>query len=103
MSTGLSNGLALPHARIAGVAAPLVVVGLSQFGIDFDSPDGRPVRVVVLLVTAPDDHETHLQLVADVARVFQGPHVTDQAAAALNATEFVATLNTQPPPREAVA
>jgi mannitol/fructose-specific phosphotransferase system IIA component (Ntr-type) len=50
--TGLSLGIAVPHARIDGLDRPTVAIGLSGEGVDFNSMDGLPARVVVLLLTS---------------------------------------------------
>ncbi|MFZ2041604.1 MAG: cation:proton antiporter, partial [Desulfobacterales bacterium] len=51
LSTGIGNGVAIPHARLDGLRESLVVVGISKTGIDFDSPDGRLAKVIFLILT----------------------------------------------------
>jgi len=68
LSTGLEHGLAIPHARTDAVTRLVCAVGLKREGIDFDAADGRPTRIVVL-VLAPDHAATpQLQLIAQVCR-----------------------------------
>src|SRR5580704_12106151 len=57
-SSGWENGVAVPYARVNGLPHPLVVVGKTQRGIDFDSRDGRPVRLIVLILTG-DNQSQH--------------------------------------------
>lgn len=69
LSTGLEFGVAIPHARTDAVARLVCAVGLKKEGIDFDAADGRPARIVVL-VLAPDNAATpQLQLIAQVCRM----------------------------------
>ena len=55
LSTGVGNSVAVPHARIDGLNRPLVVVGISETGIDFDSPDGDLARIIFLILTPAED------------------------------------------------
>ena len=55
MRTGIGHGVAGPHARLVNLKAPLVVAGLSQVGLDFDTPDAQPVRLAFLVLTPRDD------------------------------------------------
>jgi Kef-type K+ transport system membrane component KefB/mannitol/fructose-specific phosphotransferase system IIA component (Ntr-type) len=78
LSTGLEFGLAIPHARTDAVTRLVCAVGLKKEGLDFDSADGKPVRIVAL-VLAPDNAATpQLQLIAQLCRL-----LNEQGRAAL--------------------
>ncbi len=65
MSTGIGNGLAVPHARLADLAAAAVAVGISPEGIaDYESLDGQPVRIIVLIIAPEGEHQTYIRLLA---------------------------------------
>jgi len=82
LSTGLEYGLAIPHARTDAVTRLVCAVGLKKEGLDFDAIDGKPVRIVIL-VLAPDSAATpQLQLIAQVCRL-----LNEQGRAALLACE----------------
>jgi mannitol/fructose-specific phosphotransferase system IIA component (Ntr-type) len=98
VSTGLPNGLAVPHARLKGIDKPVVFVGLSNAGIDFDAPDGTNAEIVCLLLSPEDDPETQLEMLQAVAEAFQSPNTHREALAANNITEFRAALMTADPP-----
>ena len=69
LSTGLEYGLAIPHVRTDAVTRLVCAVGLKKEGLDFDAADGKPARIVVL-VLAPDNAATpQLQLIAQVCRM----------------------------------
>jgi mannitol/fructose-specific phosphotransferase system IIA component (Ntr-type) len=68
--TGIGKeGVAFPHCRMQGLANVLVAVGLSREGIDFGTPDGKPIRVVFLLLSPWDAPAQHLQVLARLARL----------------------------------
>lgn len=98
MGTSVERGVALPSGRIPGLKDPVVAVGISEAGIDFDSPDGEPTRVVVLVLTAAEDDGGQLQLVADISRTFENPRFVDKVVAARSRTEFLALVRTDSGP-----
>lgn len=89
MATGLGSGLAVPHARLDGLAGPAVGLGISRAGIDFDAPDGRAANLVFLLLTPRNDDGAQLEILADIARTFRSRNVREQALKATSFTEFV--------------
>jgi Kef-type K+ transport system membrane component KefB/mannitol/fructose-specific phosphotransferase system IIA component (Ntr-type) len=93
MSTALPGGLAIPHARIAGLDRPIVAVGTSPLGVAFDAGDGAPTQLVLLVLTPPEAYEAQLDIVSDIARTFLKPETIDRAVAAANHTQFLALLN----------
>ncbi|MGH2901249.1 MAG: PTS sugar transporter subunit IIA, partial [Solirubrobacteraceae bacterium] len=71
MSTGVGQGLAIPHARMPGLGAPIVALGVSNAGVDFGAPDGDLARLIVLVVTPEHDDLIQIELMAEIARTFQ--------------------------------
>ncbi len=82
--SGWDRELAVPYARINGLIKPLVVVARSKNGIDFDARDGKPARLIVLILT-PDNQSQH-DLLGDASELFSR---TDAIEQALNANSFV--------------
>jgi mannitol/fructose-specific phosphotransferase system IIA component (Ntr-type) len=70
-STGFGKGVAVPHAKHAKVREMTAAVGLSKAGIDFQSLDGRPVNVVVLLISPADRSREHLDAMQTIFKVLQ--------------------------------
>jgi Kef-type K+ transport system membrane component KefB/mannitol/fructose-specific phosphotransferase system IIA component (Ntr-type) len=66
--TGLGDDVAIPHAPVEGLQRPVVALGLSARGIDFDAPDGRPCRIVFLLLLPPRAYEKEVRVLAALAR-----------------------------------
>jgi len=93
MGSGIGGGVAVPHARLPGIAQPLIAIGRSAGGIDFRAPDGSPAKLVVLLVTPAEDPTVQLRLLSSVAEVCQSPHTVGKLTDARSWTEFLAALN----------
>ena len=85
--TGLGDEVAIPHAAVEGLTRPVVALGLAPDGIDFDAPDGRPARIVFLLLIPPKAYEREVRVLAALARsVFD-----DEARKALLQTSTLET------------
>ena len=84
MSTGMERGIAIPHAAVDEVAKVTACMGIVQGerGLDFQSIDGQPARLVVLLVIPRAHKLLHIRTLADVARVLGNDQVRDQLIAA---------------------
>ena len=92
MSTGLTEGLAIPHAKTAGVKELVMAVGLKPEGIDFESLDGQPARIVFLAVAGQEDTGPHLECLAEIAQIFSRPEARQRLIAARSADEVLAAL-----------
>jgi mannitol/fructose-specific phosphotransferase system IIA component (Ntr-type) len=95
MPTALPNGLAIPHARLAGLEKPLVVVGISPEGIDFDAGDGQAAGLILMVLTPLEAVEAQLEILADIASTFQEAEVIHRALRCEGYTQFMALLNIQ--------
>jgi len=78
-STALGEGLAIPHARIDGIARPLTLFMRTKLAIAFNAPDGKPVsRLLAILAPTDGAKDDHLQLLAMVARLLSDRGFRDQ-------------------------
>jgi len=68
-TTGIGNGLAIPHGKCAGVDHLVVAIGKPATPIDFESIDKRPVNLIVLLASPPDQTGPHIQALARISRL----------------------------------
>lgn len=93
-STGLPHAIAVPHARMPGLDKPVVVIGQSNAGIDFDAADGQLAEIICLLLTPEADGEAQLELLAAVAEAFNTDDARRHCLDAANFTEFKAALVT---------
>jgi len=69
MSTGMEEGIAIPHARTDAVDRLVCAVGVTGNGVDFEAVDGKPTRIVVLVLTPESGADPYLQFVARVVGV----------------------------------
>jgi nitrogen PTS system EIIA component len=67
-STGIGGGVAIPHATFPGVDGVISAIAEFPGGVEFDSIDGRPVKLVCLVVSPTDRPGEHLRIVEAVAR-----------------------------------
>jgi fructose-specific phosphotransferase system IIA component len=68
-STGLEQGIAVPHAKTKAVPSLTVAIGIAPQGIDFQSVDGKPSNLFFLLLAPPDQSGPHIQALAEIARL----------------------------------
>ncbi len=67
-STGIGNGVAVPHTKHPGATRLLGMVGVCDRGVDFDSLDGEKVHLFFLLVSPPDRPGDHLRALENISR-----------------------------------
>jgi Kef-type K+ transport system membrane component KefB len=92
MATGIGNGIALPHARVPGLKEPIVAVGISEKGIDFDAPDGKPANIIFLVLTPEELPSAQLEIGAEIARRFRREETTELVLRTKNFAEFLAIM-----------
>jgi len=69
-TTGMGKGLAIPHLRTAAVTESVGAIGIAPKGIDFQSLDGLPTRLVVLLLSPVKRRQEHGEILRQIARLF---------------------------------
>jgi PTS system nitrogen regulatory IIA component len=67
-STGIGQGVAIPHCKLHGLARGVVAVGLVPEGVGFGAVDGQPVKVFFLVVSPAGSPAEHLQILAAISR-----------------------------------
>ena len=68
-STGIGSGIAIPHGKCKAVKELVMALGLTREPIDFDSVDGKPVKIIILLVSPADQTGPHIQALARISRL----------------------------------
>ncbi len=76
-STALGDGIAIPHCRLADCEAPAGVLMTLTSPADYDSPDGEDVDIIFALMVPSDATQEHLNLLADIARLFSQAEFRD--------------------------
>lgn len=98
MPTGISNGIAVPHARLDGLARPVVGLGISRQGIDFDASDGEPAKMIFLILTPKKDDAAQLELIFDIMTTLKDRALRERVLAASDYNELVELIRGAQPP-----
>ncbi|NLD37560.1 MAG: PTS sugar transporter subunit IIA [Desulfatiglans sp.] len=77
-STGIGDGVAIPHGKVPGIIEPIISFGKSEAGLDFDSIDGQPVYLFFLLVAPENSANIHLKALARIARILKNQSLRKQ-------------------------
>lgn len=91
-STGIGEGLAIPHGKCAGVREITMAIGIPKEPIDFDSIDGRPVKMIVLLASPSNRIADHIQALGRISKFMADPVIRERAFDATNAESLYELL-----------
>lgn len=92
VSTGIGNGVAIPHADAPEIKRPQLAVGVFPEGVDYDALDEEPVHVVFLLMGTPRTPGLHMRILALIARLCKDPDFARSLSRAERAEEVLSTL-----------
>ena len=92
MSTAIGVDVAVPHVKLSSVSGFVLAVGISKDGVDFDSTDGKPIRIVVMITGPADQHESYLKILSDVALLLRNEEVRAKIINAQTADEVIETF-----------
>ncbi|WP_298634664.1 PTS sugar transporter subunit IIA [uncultured Umboniibacter sp.] len=92
-STGLGNGIAIPHCRISNCQNIIGVLLTVETPIDFDAPDNLPVDVVCALIAPREATSAHLQALAAIAERFNDEKFVDQLRQTSSTTQLYEFVN----------
>ncbi|HMB01087.1 MAG TPA: PTS sugar transporter subunit IIA, partial [Spirochaetota bacterium] len=81
MSTGMKDGLALPHGKTSGVTRMYAAVGVSKKGIDFNSLDQKPAHLFIMLLSPTGTTGPHIELLSQIGSIFSNPEVIKKVTA----------------------
>lgn len=70
-STGIGDGVAIPHGKFHGINEPIISFGRSMKGLDFEAMDGQPVFLFFLLVAPENSASVHLKALARIAKLLK--------------------------------
>lgn len=94
-STGLGKGIALPHARMSQVAKAVGAFIQMPNGVDFDAVDNQPVDLAFAMLVPEDATDDHLQLLAQLAKMFRDNDFCDALREAETAGELLTLIQNQ--------
>jgi PTS system nitrogen regulatory IIA component len=91
-STGLGYGVAIPHGRIKGMKSPLAAVFLLAEPIGFDSPDEKPVNLMIFLLVPEASTQKHLEILSEIAEMLSDASLRDKLKLSRDAQELHALI-----------
>ena len=92
-STGFGDGVAIPHARLAGVSEITGLFARLEKPVEFDSIDGRPVDLVFVLLAPEDAGAAHLQALSRISRLFRRADVLSKLRTLESCDELKALID----------
>lgn len=92
MTTGLFPGAAIPHGKARSVDRMAAACGLSPEGVEFESEDGQPTHLFVLLVSPENATTPHVRLLANISRLLKDDAVRQGLLDARSPEEFLAVI-----------
>lgn len=94
-TTGVGQGIAIPHGRIAGLNRLVGLFAKLARPVDFEAMDGQPVDLMFVLLAPEDAGADHLQALARIARLFRGPTLAQKLRQADDEAALYAILTTE--------
>ena len=92
MSTGIGDGIAIPHGKSAAVTELVAAMGTQRRGVDFDALDGEPAFVFFLLVSPANVSGPHIKALARISRLLKNDEFKKKLIEANSAEEIIATI-----------
>jgi len=89
MSTGLQNGVAIPHAKTTGVEDLVGAMGIKKGGINFGALDGKPSCIFVMTLSPKSGPAPHVPFLAEVAKILQDEDTCKEITAAKDAHQVI--------------
>lgn len=92
-STGIGSGIAVPHGKCNAVKELVMAIGTAGEPIDFESVDGKPVTIIILLVSPADQTGPHIQALARISKLMLDEQFKQQLEKAASAEEAYELLS----------
>lgn len=89
MSTGIGFGIAIPHAKIRAVREIAFAIGISREGIEFDSMDGKPVYLIILVAAGERQHRDYLKILSRIMTILKNEDIKNQIINSESAEEIL--------------
>ena len=93
MSTGMQNGIAIPHGKTDAVDQLVAAVGIHRAGVDFDSMDGKPAHIFIMTLSPENRTGPHIQFLAEISKVLSRPELRETLLTAASSVEILNLLS----------
>ncbi len=89
MSTGMNNGVAIPHGKTNTVSELHVAVAVSRNPVEFDTLDKQPARILLMTISPESQTGPHLEFLAEISRILSREDIRQSILAAETETELL--------------
>ena len=93
MSTGIGNGVAIPHGKAKAVDRLIAACGVSPDGVEFEAVDGAAAHLFILLVSPESVGAPHVKVLANISRLSKEDSVRQRLRSAASAADFLTALH----------
>ncbi|ERK50687.1 PTS sugar transporter subunit IIA [Leptotrichia sp. oral taxon 879] len=90
--TGMQDGIAIPHARTPLVKKLSLALGISHEGVDFESMDGEPSKLIFMIAAPEETKKEHLDLLAEISKLSYEEELVEKIEKLTNVEEIFETL-----------
>ena len=94
-STGIGQGIGIPHGKTSYVKSLVAAFGLSKKGIDFESLDGEPTYIFFLLLAPEESAGPHLKALARISRLLKDKYVREILKKAQSEKDIISSINNE--------
>jgi len=94
-STGTGNGIAIPHGKSDAVKQLVMAIGIAGQPIEFESIDGKPVTIIIMLISPVDQTGPHIQALAQISRLLLDEEFKQKLENAATAKEVYELLSSK--------
>jgi len=94
-STGIGSGIAIPHGKCNAVKELVMAIGIAAEPIEFESIDGNPVTIIILLVSPANQTGPHIQALAKISRLMLDESFKHSLEKAISAEEVYELLSSK--------
>jgi len=92
MSTGIGNGIAIPHCSTSKISNIVAVMALIQKGLNFEAIDNEPVKIIVLLIVPKDKLSQHIKTFTNIAQMMNNAELREKLLELKKADAILKTL-----------
>jgi PTS system nitrogen regulatory IIA component len=89
MSTGMENGIAIPHGKTGAVKQLAVAIARKKEGVDFNSMDKKPAKIFIMTISPSNQSGPHLQFLAEVSKLLRDSQARKKLLEARSADEVL--------------
>lgn len=92
MSTGMQNGIAIPHGKTDAVEQLVAAVAIHRKGVDFAAMDGKPSHIFIITLSPENRAGPHIQFLAEISKVLSRPELREKLLKAATTDEILNLL-----------